>query len=79
MHAAEALRQAIESLRLRYGAGTLPRVTVSVGVASFPEDGSTPQDLLNAADRAVYAAKAGGRNCIRDAADCSAQQPGCGP
>lgn len=79
LHAAEALRQAIENLKLRYGAGTLPRVTVSVGVASFPEDGSTPQDLLNAADRAVYAAKAGGRNCIRDAADCSAQQPGCGP
>lgn len=79
LHAAEALRCAIADLKLRYGAGTLQRVTVSIGVACYPEDGSLPQDLLNAADRALYAAKADGRNCVRDAGDCSAQLPDTGP
>lgn len=33
-------------------------VSLSIGVASFPEDGNDPQQLLRAADRAMYAAKA---------------------
>jgi diguanylate cyclase (GGDEF)-like protein len=44
-------------------------VTVSVGVAAFdPEQGhrfADPQQLLHAADKAVYAAKHAGRNCVR--------------
>jgi GGDEF domain-containing protein len=30
---------------------------VSAGVAAFPEDGDTPEKLLGAADRALYAMK----------------------
>lgn len=37
-------------------------VHVSVGLALFPQDGSTPGELLEASDRALYAAKRGGRD-----------------
>lgn len=40
-------------------------VGVSVGVALCPEDGTTADDLLHAADRALYAAKAAGRGTWR--------------
>ncbi len=40
------------------------RVTVSVGVASFPDDAETPSQLVSRADRALYLAKAKGRNCV---------------
>ncbi|WP_243403675.1 diguanylate cyclase [Shimia abyssi] len=66
---AEKLRAAVEEVQVRYGAGELPRVTISIGVASYPADGTMPQDLIKAADKALYAAKAAGRNCVRAAAD----------
>ncbi|AUQ48995.1 diguanylate cyclase (GGDEF) -like protein [Phaeobacter inhibens] len=72
----EALRAAIEDITLRYGSGTLPRVTISIGVASYPEDGLLPQDLMHAADRALYAAKDAGRNCV---VDCQKADPAKGP
>jgi diguanylate cyclase (GGDEF)-like protein/PAS domain S-box-containing protein len=40
----------------------LDRVTVSLGLAVFPQDGSTPQSLVEAADAALYAAKEEGRD-----------------
>lgn len=40
-------------------------VTASVGVASFPNDGDTPSQLLKNADMAMYAAKASGRDTTR--------------
>lgn len=46
-------------------------VTFSAGVACYPDDGSTPEDLLRVADEALYAAKQGGRNQIRIAGDRS--------
>lgn len=43
-----------------------PRVTVSLGVAAYPDHGNLPQDLLKAADAALYDAnKAAGRNCVQ--------------
>jgi len=39
-------------------------VTASLGVASYPRDGLTQVDLLLAADKALYAAKSGGRNKV---------------
>src|SRR5437667_393131 len=57
----ETLRGVIE------GAKFLPSgepVTVSLGVATFPDDGQNPAILIAAADRALYQAKAGGRNRV---------------
>src|SRR5207237_1388821 len=38
-----------------------PTLSVSAGVAAFPEDGDTPEKLLGSADRALYIMKHGGR------------------
>jgi diguanylate cyclase (GGDEF)-like protein len=37
-------------------------LTVSIGVASYPEDGTTAEELLSRADEALYAAKKAGKN-----------------
>ena len=39
-------------------------VTISVGVATFPEDASTSQDLIEFADKGLYYAKEHGRNKV---------------
>jgi len=41
------------------------RLTISIGVASNPEDGDSQRKLVQAADSALYAAKHAGRNCVR--------------
>lgn len=61
---AEALRQKIENNVLRYDDRALPKVTISAGVASFPANGTSPQELLREADRALYQAKDHGRNRV---------------
>jgi diguanylate cyclase (GGDEF)-like protein len=60
---AERLRQIIEAESFP-GETNLPlgRLTISLGVATYPEDGTTMHDLLDAADHALYRAKEQGRN-----------------
>jgi PleD family two-component response regulator len=42
-----------------------PHVTVSIGVSViWPDADIAPEQLIANADRALYAAKAGGRNCV---------------
>ncbi|NIZ92416.1 diguanylate cyclase [Kineococcus rubinsiae] len=60
---AEQLRAACAELQL-VAAGVRLRVTLSAGVAASPEHGSTPDDLLLTADRALYAAKEAGRDRV---------------
>jgi len=43
-----------------------PALGVSAGVAAFPEDGDTPEKLLGAADRALYAMKHHGRSSVQN-------------
>jgi diguanylate cyclase (GGDEF)-like protein len=40
------------------------QVTVTIGIASFPKDAATAQDLVAKADRAMYAGKSAGKNCL---------------
>ena len=61
---AEALRSAVERITVRYGEKNLPRITVSIGLAVYPEDGTMPQQLMKAADDALYDAKGRGRNQV---------------
>lgn len=59
---AERLRHAVASSPVRLPQHRASDVTISVGTASYPLHGSTPTDLVTTADRALYAAKAHGRN-----------------
>ena len=43
-----------------------PALSVSAGVAAFPEDGDTPEKLLGAADRALYAMKHPGKSTVQN-------------
>jgi diguanylate cyclase (GGDEF)-like protein/PAS domain S-box-containing protein len=65
---AEQLRAEIEATPVRHANITIP-VTASFGVASFPQDGKSGVELLAAADKALYAAKRGGRNQVKRFAD----------
>jgi diguanylate cyclase (GGDEF)-like protein len=47
---------------------SLPRVTVSIGVAQYPLHAQTLKDVTRAADRALYIAKNAGRDRIEAAA-----------
>lgn len=66
---AESIRKAVGELVVHYRAGTLPPATVSIGLASFPEHGRTPEALLRMADQALYRAKQLGRNRVASASD----------
>lgn len=60
---AEAIRAAIENLRIDFQGQTI-RVTASAGYASYPLHGQSVEDLVGAADAALYQAKASGRNRV---------------
>ena len=65
---AEAIRRAISQSTISHNGLTLGPVTVSVGVAAFPQDGVTPELLFEVADASLYRAKAEGRNRVLHAA-----------
>ena len=60
---AERIRQGVEELNARED-GPPQEITVSMGVASFPEDGDTPEQVLDRSDRALFEAKAQGKNRV---------------
>ncbi|AWK88108.1 GGDEF domain-containing protein [Azospirillum thermophilum] len=60
---AERLCDAVRDLRIPYG-GAMIRLTVSVGVATLGPDGPTADDMVKAADTAMYRAKNGGRDQV---------------
>ncbi|HUR37666.1 MAG TPA: sensor domain-containing diguanylate cyclase [Terriglobales bacterium] len=61
MEVADKLRRTIEA----YHFPGVPRpVTVSAGTAQFPEFGETRDEIVSAADAALYTAKQAGRNCV---------------
>ncbi len=63
MEKCDRLRVAIESTTFT-GKAQEAYLTVSMGVAMYPEDGETPENLIKAADQALYQAKESGRNRV---------------
>jgi len=61
---AESLREAVEALAIPGGPREPVRLTASFGVASYPQARS-PEELLAAADAALYQAKREGKNRVR--------------
>jgi len=68
LRAAERVRSLMERAEIVVDMGEImAKVTVSAGVAAYPEDGETPEDLIDAADRALYRAKLKGKNRVEGA------------
>jgi diguanylate cyclase (GGDEF)-like protein len=61
---ADVLRSEVKNLRLQYKKQPLGQLTVSVGVAAFPEHGSTSEELFKIADQCLYESKAQGRDVV---------------
>ncbi|HEX7126527.1 MAG TPA: GGDEF domain-containing protein [Thermodesulfobacteriota bacterium] len=62
---AERIRAAVEAAPIAGARSPSPaHVTISAGVATYPEDGRPIEDLVAAADAALYRAKEGGRNRV---------------
>ena len=64
---AERIRSKIRELSTMHQGKALGTITVSMGVAELPEHGTTPKELLAAADAALYRAKRGGRDRVEAA------------
>ncbi len=63
LEVAEEIRRRVENHDFERE-GVSPRPTLSLGVASYPEDGATRADLTRAADEALYRAKRSGGNTV---------------
>ncbi|MGH8728298.1 MAG: sensor domain-containing diguanylate cyclase [Burkholderiales bacterium] len=61
---AEKFRQSVAEFGLKHEGRLLDSITVSMGVAGYPEHANNEKELLKAADQALYAAKANGRNQV---------------
>jgi diguanylate cyclase (GGDEF)-like protein len=70
---AELICQEIKKITLMYGGQALPTVTISAGLAMFPAHGYLVEDLLKAADVALYRAKGKGRNRLEIASPFNQQ------
>jgi diguanylate cyclase (GGDEF)-like protein len=61
---AERLRTKMKETTVMHQGKSLGIVTFSLGVATFPENGTSPKELMAAADAALYEAKRGGRDQV---------------
>lgn len=67
---AEQWRQKFETMHIAFGQFAMSG-TLSIGIATFPGHGRTRDELVEAADRALYAAKHNGRNRVEVCPDAA--------
>src|SRR6266566_2941544 len=72
---ADALRSEVKRLQLHYRKQTIGQLTLSVGVAAYPEHGSTSVELLKIADQCLYESKSRGRDVVTVASPQNARLP----
>ncbi len=73
---AERIRSSIEKHPFLHAESQpLGKVSISIGLASFPFDGLNPEDVLKAADNALYYSKKNGRNQITMSDQISKDKP----
>jgi diguanylate cyclase (GGDEF)-like protein len=66
---AERIRRTVAETLFEGTGGAPIRLTISIGVATFPDHARDREGLLDAADKAMYRAKSKGRNCVCSAAE----------
>jgi two-component system cell cycle response regulator len=67
LETAERIRKAVEESATDIGEPEPKRVTISLGVSVFPDDGNMAEELIERTDQALYRAKHGGRNRVERA------------
>ena len=60
----DRMRTQVKSIECAYDGRSLPSTSISLGIAQWPEDGTTPEEIIGAADSALYAAKHAGRDQV---------------
>jgi diguanylate cyclase len=68
LNIAERLREKIEEFSIQLNTLQI-KTSASIGIATYPRDGDTPEFLIKAADAALYEAKKTGRNRVVEAKD----------
>jgi diguanylate cyclase (GGDEF)-like protein len=61
---AEKLCEELKELKVEHAGQTVGIITFSIGISAFPIHATTPEELLRAADRALYNAKRQGRDRV---------------
>jgi diguanylate cyclase (GGDEF)-like protein/PAS domain S-box-containing protein len=61
---ADQMREEVKNLTVHYGGELLASITLSMGISTYPDQGSNAEDLLRVADAALYRAKQEGRDRV---------------
>lgn len=64
MMSAERVRAAVEAMEIPHESGKMLRVTISIGVCTFPDLADAKQPLIDCSDKAMYFSKKTGRNRV---------------
>ena len=70
---AEKIRKLIEAHTFMFPHRQPSSVTLSIGIAAFPDDGKTIEDIIKIADDMLYKAKSGGKNRVKANSEVSQQ------
>lgn len=63
-HRAEDIRTRVSTMRLDFQGEGLKDITISIGISTYPQTGQRVEEIVRAADEALYHAKESGRNRV---------------